>query len=103
MDNSQWFLHLKRITCIEREVKQSLKVKMFATFMFPLFNIKDISMFLSTPSLPDTIIVAFILEGTGWFSNLFASAPLKIILGKYVAIAHFELKSKYFIITVDFS
>ena len=42
MDNSQWLLHLKRITCIEREVKQSLKVKMFATFLYPLFNIKDL-------------------------------------------------------------
>ena len=36
-----------------------------------------------------------------WFSKLFVSAPLKITLRTYVAIAHFELKSKYFIIPID--
>lgn len=60
MGNSQWFLHLKKITCVEREREKNLRVKTFATFMFPLFNIEDISMFLFTLSLPDSAIVAII-------------------------------------------
>lgn len=39
--------------------------KMFALCLSPLYNVKEISMFVSAPSLPNTIAVALILERTG--------------------------------------
>ena len=64
---------------ILREREKNLRVKVFAIFMFLLFNIENISMFLFTLPLPDSVIVALILEGTGCcgFQSFLLLHPLK--------------------------